>query len=87
MGLRVLDATNVIIRNVKISKVLASSGDALAIQNSKQVWVDHVDLSSNKNNGKVVILLGIYQQRTENDLTHNISHCRICELSYTKCEI
>ena len=87
VGLRVLDATNVIIRNVKISKVLASSGDALAIQNSKQVWVDHVDLSSDKNNGKVIILLGIYQQRIENDLTHTLSHCRICELPSPWCAI
>ena len=46
VGLRVYRASNVIIRNVKIQKVLASAGDAIGIQASSQVWVDHVDLSS-----------------------------------------
>lgn len=46
VGLRVLNEANVIIRNVKIQKVLASAGDAIGIQASSQVWVDHVDLSS-----------------------------------------
>ncbi|THU86312.1 polysaccharide lyase family 1 protein [Dendrothele bispora CBS 962.96] len=52
VGLRVLDKTNVIIRNVKISKVLAEAGDALGIQSSSQVWVDHVDLSSDRDHDK-----------------------------------
>ncbi|KAG6873603.1 hypothetical protein C0995_013976 [Termitomyces sp. Mi166 len=52
VGLRVLDENNVIIRNVKISKVLASAGDAIGIQASHQVWVDHVDLSSDRDHDK-----------------------------------
>ncbi|KAJ7213241.1 pectate lyase [Mycena rebaudengoi] len=48
VGLRVLDVSNVIIRNVKISKVLAAAGDALGVQNAHQVWIDHVDLSSDR---------------------------------------
>jgi pectate lyase len=52
VGLRVLDSSNVIIRNVKISKVLADAGDAIAVQNSKQVWIDHVDLSSDRDHDK-----------------------------------
>ncbi|KAF8994588.1 pectate lyase B [Cyathus striatus] len=52
VGFRVLNVENVIIRNVKVSKVLASAGDAIAVQASKQVWVDHVDLSSDKTHGK-----------------------------------
>jgi pectate lyase len=52
VGLRVLDTKNVIIRNVKISKVLASAGDAIGIQASSQVWVDHVDLSSDRDHDK-----------------------------------
>ncbi|KAJ6596750.1 pectate lyase B [Mycena sp. CBHHK59/15] len=48
VGVRVLDVTNVIVRNVKISKVLAEAGDALAVQASHQVWIDHVDLSSDR---------------------------------------
>ncbi|KAG6883625.1 hypothetical protein C0992_008276 [Termitomyces sp. T32_za158] len=52
VGLRVLNENNVIIRNVKISKVLASAGDALGIQASHQVWVDHCDLSSDRDHDK-----------------------------------
>lgn len=52
VGLRVLNEKNVIIRNVKISKVLASAGDALGIQAASQVWVDHVDLSSDRDHDK-----------------------------------
>ena len=52
MGLRVLKQSNVIIRNVKVSKVLASAGDAIGIQESSKVWVDHVDLSSDLDHGK-----------------------------------
>jgi pectate lyase len=43
---------NVIIRNLKISKVRASEGDAITIQASKNVWIDHCDLSSDRDNGK-----------------------------------
>jgi len=52
VGLRVLDSSNVIIRNIKIQKVLASAGDAIGIQSSSQVWVDHVDLSSDRDHDK-----------------------------------
>ncbi|GLB33186.1 putative pectate lyase [Lyophyllum shimeji] len=52
VGLRVLNEKNVIIRNVKISKVLASAGDAIGIQAASQVWVDHVDLSSDRDHDK-----------------------------------
>ena len=53
VGLRVLDESNVIIRNVIIQKVLASAGDAIGIQSASQVWVDHVDLSSDRDHDKV----------------------------------
>ncbi|KAJ2934725.1 hypothetical protein H1R20_g2378, partial [Candolleomyces eurysporus] len=52
VGLRLNKQSNVIIRNVKISKVEASVGDALGIQESSRVWVDHVDLSSDLDHGK-----------------------------------
>ncbi|THU84280.1 pectate lyase [Dendrothele bispora CBS 962.96] len=52
VGLRVLEESNVIIRNVKISKVLAEAGDAIGIQSASQVWVDHVDLSSDRDHDK-----------------------------------
>ena len=53
VGLRVKNTNNVIIRNLKISKVLATAGDAISIRNAHNVWVDHVDLSSDKDHGKV----------------------------------
>ncbi|KXN88338.1 putative pectate lyase A [Leucoagaricus sp. SymC.cos] len=52
VGLRVLEESNVIIRNVKISKVLASAGDAIGVQSASQVWIDHADLSSDRDHDK-----------------------------------
>ncbi|KAF9049110.1 pectate lyase B [Panaeolus papilionaceus] len=52
IGLRVYDASNVIIRNVRISKVLASTGDAIGVQKASKVWIDHVDLSSDRSHDK-----------------------------------
>ncbi|KAF9033482.1 pectate lyase B [Hymenopellis radicata] len=52
VGLRVYKEENVIIRNIAISKVLAESGDAVGVQESSQVWVDHLDLSSDRDHDK-----------------------------------
>ncbi|KAG9122795.1 hypothetical protein FRC07_000671 [Ceratobasidium sp. 392] len=52
VGLRVLEVSNVIIRNLKISKVLADAGDAIGIQSSNRVWVDSVELSSDRDHDK-----------------------------------
>jgi pectate lyase len=52
VGIRVLNVSNVIIRNVKISKVLAKAGDAIGVQASRKVWIDHVDLSSDRDHSK-----------------------------------
>ncbi|KAG6915665.1 hypothetical protein DXG01_010495 [Tephrocybe rancida] len=52
VGLRVIDVSNVIIRNVKISKVLAEAGDAIGVQAAHQVWLDHLDLSSDRDHDK-----------------------------------
>jgi pectate lyase len=48
--LTVKDVTNVIIRNLAISKVIG--GDAVAIQKSTNVWIDHLDLSSDRDHDK-----------------------------------
>ncbi|OBZ75016.1 putative pectate lyase A [Grifola frondosa] len=53
VGLRVLNEQNVIIRNIAIKEVLASAGDALGIQAASNVWIDHMDLSSNWAHDKV----------------------------------
>ncbi|KAI5808642.1 putative pectate lyase A [Peziza echinospora] len=52
VGLRVNGKNNVIIRNLKISKVLAAAGDAIGIQKAKNVWIDHNDLSSDMTHDK-----------------------------------
>ncbi|WP_431682367.1 pectate lyase family protein [Kitasatospora sp. KL5] len=49
-GLRVKNATNVILRNLKISKAVGT--DAITLQASTKVWVDHNDLSSDRTHGK-----------------------------------
>ncbi|KAG8786283.1 hypothetical protein FRC12_016755 [Ceratobasidium sp. 428] len=52
VGLRVNEVSNVIIRNLKINKVLASAGDALGIQAANRVWVDSVELWSDRDHDK-----------------------------------
>ncbi|KAG9186759.1 pectate lyase [Alternaria panax] len=52
IGLYVDKSKNVVIQNLKISKVLATNGDAIGIQASTNVWVDHVDVSSDIDHGK-----------------------------------
>ncbi|KAJ8112838.1 hypothetical protein OPT61_g4890 [Boeremia exigua] len=52
IGLYVDKSKNVIIQNLKISKVLAENGDAIGIQASSNVWVDHVDVSSDIDHDK-----------------------------------
>lgn len=49
-GLDLGYADNVIVRNLKISKVSIGEGDAFTLLNSHHVWVDHCDLSSERNN-------------------------------------
>ncbi|KAJ2895489.1 hypothetical protein MKZ38_006427 [Zalerion maritima] len=52
IGLRIQGVSNVILRNVRITKVLADYGDAVHIQDATNIWVDHCDLSSDMDNGK-----------------------------------
>lgn len=52
VGLTIKGVSNVIVRNLKISKVLAANGDAIGIQTSKNIWIDHMDLSSDQSHGK-----------------------------------
>jgi pectate lyase len=52
LGLLVHTQKNVIIRNLRISQVHNKPGDAITIQQSQHVWVDHCDLSSDREHGK-----------------------------------
>ncbi|KAF8602566.1 pectate lyase B [Ceratobasidium sp. AG-I] len=77
VGLRVIDVSNVIIRNIKISVVLADAGDALAVQASNRVWIDHVDLSSNRDHDKdyydglLDLTHGVYAISVTNSYLHD----------------
>ncbi|GAB3936544.1 hypothetical protein GCM10027614_13220 [Micromonospora vulcania] len=52
-GLNLADTSNVIVRNLNISKVRASvgNGDAIHLDNTTNVWIDHNDLSSDTTSG------------------------------------
>ncbi|KAK5111400.1 hypothetical protein LTR85_012174 [Meristemomyces frigidus] len=52
VGLYIKEVTNVIVQNLAISKVLAENNDAIGIQASTNVWVDHCDLSSDRDHDK-----------------------------------
>ncbi|WP_344139294.1 pectate lyase family protein, partial [Luedemannella flava] len=47
-GLSIVNASNVVIRNLRIAKVRAEAGngDAIHVQNATRIWIDHNDLSS-----------------------------------------
>ncbi len=51
-GLLVKKKKNVIIRNLIIQKVLAANGDAIGVQYASNVWIDHVDVSSDRDHDK-----------------------------------
>jgi pectate lyase len=50
-GLNLTDASNIIVRNLQISKATAGEGDAITLLRSKHVWIDHCDLSSERTGG------------------------------------
>ncbi|KAF4499251.1 pectate lyase [Fusarium agapanthi] len=52
IGLTINGQKNVIVRNMKISKVEADYGDAITIQRSTNVWIDHFDLSAVRGDDK-----------------------------------
>ncbi|OJJ67889.1 hypothetical protein ASPBRDRAFT_134673 [Aspergillus brasiliensis CBS 101740] len=51
-GLLVKKKENVIIRNLGVSKVLADNGDAIGVQYANNVWIDHCDVSSDRDHDK-----------------------------------
>ncbi|CAG7988011.1 unnamed protein product [Penicillium salamii] len=51
-GILVKGESNVIIRNLGVKKVLADNGDAIGVQKSTNVWIDHCDVSSDMDHGK-----------------------------------
>lgn len=51
-GLYIRRVSNVIVQNMAISKVEADKGDAIGIDESTNVWIDHCDLSSDLSHDK-----------------------------------
>ncbi|KAF2660775.1 polysaccharide lyase family 1 protein [Lophiostoma macrostomum CBS 122681] len=49
-GVTIKGVSNVILRNLAISKVVG--GDAVAVQKATNVWIDHLDLSSDRDHDK-----------------------------------
>ena len=47
-GLDLGYSDNIIVRNLKISKVFIGEGDAITLLNTHHVWIDHCDLSSDR---------------------------------------
>lgn len=45
VSLRIISASNVILRNLKVQKVLYGAGDAIGLDKATNVWLDHLDLS------------------------------------------
>jgi pectate lyase len=52
IGLTILGQSNVIIRNLKSSKVLAAYGDVVTVQKSSNIWIDSCDFSSDLDHDK-----------------------------------
>ncbi|CAE6454427.1 unnamed protein product [Rhizoctonia solani] len=77
VGLRVIDVSNVIIRNLKINKVLAGAGDHLAVQSANRVWIDHVELWSDQTHDKdyydglLDLTHGVYAASVTNSYLHD----------------
>lgn len=51
-GLRLKEVENVIIRNLGVKKVTAENGDAIGTEYSSNIWIDHVDVSSDQDHDK-----------------------------------
>ncbi|KAL0632833.1 hypothetical protein Q9L58_008261 [Maublancomyces gigas] len=51
IGIRIINVSNVIVRGLKIQKVIAPT-DAIAIQKSTFVWIDHNELSADQDHDK-----------------------------------
>ncbi|KAI2620826.1 pectate lyase a [Xylaria nigripes] len=52
IGLTILGQSNVIIRNLRSSKVLADYGDVVTVQDSANVWIDSCDFSADLDHDK-----------------------------------
>jgi pectate lyase len=80
VGLRIIDVSNVIVRNLKISKVLAGAGDAIGIQAASKVWIDHVDLSSDRDHDKDYVRLNHISSKPAHSIF--IKYDGLCDITH-----
>lgn len=80
IGLTILNQKNVIIRNMKISKVEADYGDAITIQTSTNVWIDHCDLSASRDGDKDFYdgLVDLSHAADWVTISHTFLHDHVC---------
>ncbi|CAE6480132.1 unnamed protein product [Rhizoctonia solani] len=77
IGLRVLDASNVIIRNLKINKVLANAGNHIGVQAANRIWIDSVEVWADRDHDKdyydglLDITRGTYATSVTNSYLHD----------------
>jgi pectate lyase len=78
VGLHVKRQKNVIIRNLKVSKV--AGGDAISLEYATNVWIDHCDLSSDMDHGKDYYdgLLDITHGSDWVSVTNTYFHDHVC---------
>jgi len=69
-GLYILGVKNIIVRNLSISMVGKDIGDAIGIQSSEHVWIDHCDFYSNLTDPK-----GTYDGLV--DITHGSDYVTV----------
>ena len=78
--------SNVIVRNISIKKVLADTGDAIGIQEASKVWINHVDLSSDRDHDKDYVSyfdLSIFPLfDSEPILTINAQYDGLCDITH-----
>ncbi|MET9509731.1 pectate lyase [Streptomyces flavidovirens] len=69
-GLRIKEETNVVVRNLDISKPVAPA-DGITVQKSTKVWIDHNSFSADRNQGDKDYYDGLL------DITHASDHVTV----------
>ncbi|KAG9092242.1 hypothetical protein FRC06_000182 [Ceratobasidium sp. 370] len=74
VGINTNSASNIIIRNLKISKAPAAQGAAIAIVSSNHVWIDHVELFSTEKDSRSEALIDISSGSYDISVTYSHLH-------------
>ncbi|KAK3324847.1 glycosyl hydrolase [Apodospora peruviana] len=68
ISLNLIGIGNVIIRNLRISNASAAAGDAITIQRSRSIWIDHCEFSSGS---RISVVKGSDYVTVTNNLFHD----------------